>query len=525
MVKLKKGIIYLIGAGPGDPELITIKGNRLLNTCDAVVYDNLVANELIVALPHTAQKYYVGKKAGHHCFSQGEINRLLVKLAKRGKKIARLKGGDPFIFGRGSEEARYLKKHKIRFEIVSGVTSGVAALAYNGIPCTDRTKSSFVVFATGHKASEKRKSAVPWSWLARAKQGTTVIYMGIGELEGIVEKLLDGGMPKNMPSAIIERGTLPSQRMVTSDLCDLPKEARKARIKPPAIIVAGETIDLRKDLKWYEKKPLSGVRVMITRLANQAQEMHDALREMGAEVLAYPTIAVDPVCDKQAWKKFNSAIPNFFPSPPEGEGRVRGIKFSPWLVFTSENGVKHFFSQFIERFKDIRKLSGFKIACVGTGTAKALRSLNLHADYIPPKANVKTLADSMLKKFKLSGAQVVRIRGNIASRTFESKLGSAGINVLPITVYKTYHPKWPEGLKGKLFDHPPHAIIFTSGSAVDGFFYNLKKDEAKQLTSKALIASIGPMTSKVLKEKGLKVKVEAKGQTISALVKAIARRF
>ncbi|MFC1678992.1 uroporphyrinogen-III C-methyltransferase [Elusimicrobiota bacterium] len=504
MRKKSKGIVYLIGAGPGDPELITVKGRRLLETCDTVVYDNLVANELVAALPESSEKHYVGKRAGQHCFSQDRINELLAKLAGEGKRVARLKGGDPFVFGRGAEEARYLKESGVSFEVVSGVTSGVAALAYNGIPCTDRNKSSFVVFATGHKASDKTRSAVPWSWLAQAEQGTLVIYMGISELEKIVGELLEGGMPAGRPAAVIERGTFPSQRVLTATLGSLVEKARGAGIGPPALIVIGEVVDLQAELQWYEKRPLSGVRVMITRPAAQADEVRLALADLGAEVLSYPTVAVEPTDDAEGWTAFD---------------RIAGEK--RWIVFTSENGVRHFCRQMLARYRDIRRLSGFKLAAVGRGTARALEAFNLMADFVPANFTVKGLAAQMLKDLDLSGADVVRVRGNLAADTLERRFGEAGIAVAPLTVYNTRHPAWPEGWKGKLFDHPPRVIIFTSGSAVEGLFANLSEEEAKELSTGARIASIGPMTTKALESRGLSVSIEAEEHTVPSLIQSI----
>lgn len=497
--------MYLIGAGPGDPDLITVRGARLLQTCDAVVYDALVANELVASLPASSEKHYVGKRAGRHCFSQKEINKLLARLARKGKRVARLKGGDPFVFGRGAEEARHLKKSGVRFEVVSGVTSGVAALAYNGIPATDRAKSSFVVFATGHKASAKRRSSVPWDWVARSRKGTIVIYMGVGELEGIVRKLRRGGMPGKTPCAIIERGTFPSQRVITAPLSRMPTKARAKKVRPPALIVIGDVVGLRSQLRWYEERPLSGVRVMITRMAGQGRELRDSLRDLGAEVLSYPTVSISPCADPRGWRAFD---------------RVRAPE--RWLAFTSENGVRHFFKAYLKRYGDVRRLAGFKIAAVGRATARTLSEFSVAADLVPAKATAGHLARRLKSRLK-RGALVVRVRGNLAPSGLEGGLRAAGIGVAALTVYRTRYHAWPDGWKAKLFAHPPRVMIFASGSSVEGLFANLSDDEGKGLAAGAVVASIGPRTSEALRARGLQVAVEARKHTVPDLIGSIVR--
>lgn len=508
MSKTAKGTVYLVGAGPGDPELITIKGKNILKSCDAVIYDSLVPEELIVTLPESVELHYVGKKPGRHSFSQENINRLLLELASRGKKVARLKGGDPFVFGRGSEEAKFLKENDIEFEIISGVTSGVAAPASGFIPCTDREKASFIVIATGHKAIEKKLSSVPWDWIAGARKGTIVIYMGVGELKQIVNELIKNGMPPDVPSAIIERGTLPSQRVITGPLNSLPRKAESEKINPPAIIVIGDVVDLQPYLQWSRQQSLLGVRVMVTRPADQAQGTYDAFRALGAEVLPYPTISTARHEDHEGWNKFQEI---------SGYGK--------WLIFTSENGVRYFIRQFIDRYNDIRRLSDFKIAAIGKGTEYYLNKFNLIADFIPSDATMGTFIQEMQSIPDIFSSQFVRVRGNLGDDLLEKSLMESGGSVLPLIVYRTNYRKWPDGFKEKLFDHPPRAIIFTSGSTVDGLFANLTDEEVRKLVSGAVLASIGQSTTKKINSRGLETKIEAKVHTLDGLIDSIAGYF
>lgn len=506
MAAAEGGTVYLIGSGPGDPDLITVKGKQLLQSCDVVLYDNLVAEELVVTLPAGIDKYYVGKKAGRAHYSQDEINKLLVKLAREGKNVARLKGSDPLIFGRGSEEAKHLKENGIKFEIIPGVTSGIAAPAYAGIPCTDRGKASFILFVTGHKAREKEISGVPWEWVAKAKEGTVVLYMGVAEIGNIVAKLIDSGMSSEMPAAVIERGSFPTQRVFVSTVRKLPETVKSQSVCAPAIFVLGEVVNLRPLLQWFEDKPLLSVRVMVTRPADQAQEMYAALRSLGAEVLAYPTIATTENDDTQAWQAYEKIATK-----------------KRWLVFTSENGVRYFMQQFIARVYDVRRLSGFKIAAIGNGTARTLAKFNLVPDFVPTEATTAALAEQLAASQSWEDSMVVRVRGNLSFENIEKSLAAAGADVIPMTVYRTYFPKWPEGFREKLFEYPPDVVTFTSGTGVTGLFENLTEDEVRKLTEGAMLLSIGPSTSKVAEQRGLSITLEAKEHAISAMIDELVK--
>jgi len=503
-----KGMVYLIGAGPGDPGLITVKGLDMMRECDAVVFDNLVPDELIITLPPHIEKYYVGKRAGAHTLPQSEMNELLVKLASEGKMVARLKGSDPLIFGRGGEEAKFLKQHEINYEIVPGVTSGIAAPAYSGIPCTDREKASLVTFVTGHKAKDKIISNVPWECIAKAGNGTVVIYMGVGEIAGIVSNLIHFGMSPKAPMAVIERGTFPTQRTFTTTLKDMPDMVKRENVRPPALFVIGEVVNLRPLMKWYGDGPLSGVRVMVTRPADQAREMYRTLRNLGAEVLPYPTISTCENMDENGWREVLNL------------STTRN-----WLILTSENGVRYFIKQFIEKIGDIRRLANYKIAAVGHGTARALEKAHLKADFIPTRATTLALADELCEHSDLSGINTVRVRGNLADDRIENRLRSAGARVFPVTCYNTSYGIWPDGFKERLFEHPPDVITFTSASTASGLCEILSGDELELLLKNTEVVSIGPSTTKMINALGITVTFEADEHSVPGIISKIVEYY
>jgi len=507
-MQVVSGKVYLVGAGPGDPELITVRGLSLLGECDAVVHDNLVPLELLTDLPTTTEIHYVGKQAGDHTLSQDEINQLLVDLARAGKCVVRLKGSDPLIFGRGGEEARYLKKHGVPFEIVPGVTSGIAGPAYAGIPVTDRSAASWVMCLTGHRASSADAVDVPWEWVSQAKRGTLVIYMGVSEIERIAKRLCDGGLPPDTPAAIIERGTMPSGRSIACTLDSLAETASRERVRPPALFVIGQTVDLKQQMTWLEDRPLLGIRVMVTRPATQAKAMCTSLRRLGAEVLLYPTIGATEVTNETGWGKLNRAI---------GTGG--------WLIFTSENGVQFFMRQFLKRFEDIRNLGKFKIAVVGSGTDAALANFRMKADFMPSQATTTYLADELPKAHDLKDTCAFRVRCNLSNQIVEESLIGASADVTPLEVYQTSKTIWPDHLKTKLLEFPPDVITFTSGSTVEGLVENLTSDELVVITEKALCASIGPMTSETMRRYDLIPTVEASVHSVPGLVDAMIEYF
>jgi len=498
------GMVYLVGAGPGDPDLISVRGAQLLQQCQVVVYDNLISDELIVTLPPGVEGRYVGKCPDHHALPQEEINALLVTLAREGKRVVRLKGGDPFVFGRGGEETQYLREHGVPFEVVPGVSAGVGVPAYAGIPLTDRRKSSFVTFLTGHKASDKSYSDVPWDWMARAEHGTQVIYMGVSELEENVGRLLQGGMSPGTPAVAIERGTFPTQRIVRADLGTLVEQVRAAAIQPPALFIIGESVGQRDTGHWFENRPFFGLRVMVLRPAFQARPLYTDLRNLGAEVLPYPTIATHAEFDEPAWTALCAAQID-----------------SRWLIFSSENGVQYFFEHWEKNLGDIRRLAEFKIAAVGQGTLRALHESMLKPDFVPKPASSRALGEQLCTRSDVRGALIVRVRGNLEPRHVETAMEEAGGVVLPLNVYKTAPLDWSEATKEKLFAHPPDVILVTSGSSVEGLAANLSDAQLQDLTGRALVASIGPATSRKLRSHGIHVAIESGVHTISALISEI----
>lgn len=496
------GIVFLVGAGPGDPELISVKGARLLEECDVVVYDYLIPDELVTGLPASVERRYVGKRASKHSLPQDEINSLLVELAQQGKKVVRLKGGDPFVFGRGGEEAAFLAEHGVPFEVVPGITAGIAGTAFAGIPCTERNLTSSVTFVTGHKAAEKQSSDVDWSWLAQAQSGTLVIYMGVAELEENVRQLIEHDLSPDTPAAAIERGTYPSQRVVSTKLGQLPTRVKAAGLKPPVIFVIGEVVALREKIDWFQKKPLSGLRVMVCRPADQAGWVYRSLRDYGAEVIPLPTITTATHNDSKGWEA------------------IRGLSSDKrWLVFTSENGVRYFMAQWHERIGDIRGLGAFQVAAVGFGTARALKAHGLEPDFIPTKATTAELAAQMAAQLDLDGADVVRVRGNLGDDRVERTLiNEGGARVVPLGVYQTFFPEWTDVAREKILANPPDVILFTSGSTADGLASILPGNDLKTVTEGAFIVSIGPSTSEKIKFHGLKVALEAKTHSIPSMI-------
>lgn len=502
-----KGIVYLIGAGPGSPDLITVKGRKCLQKADVIVYDYLASESLLSLAGEDAETIYAGKKSGRHSMSQEEINNLLIEKAKEGLTVARLKGGDPFIFGRGGEEAMELSRAGITFEIVPGVTSAVAVPAYAGIPLTHRGYSSTVCFITGHEDPTKEESSINWSALSESS-GTLVFLMGIGNLEKIARKLIDGGRPSDSPVVVIGNGTMPNQRTITGTLANISKKVKDADLTPPGVIVVGDVVNLRGHLNWFESRPLFGKRILVTRPEDQATGFIMALSGLGAQCLLFPTIEIIP---PESWGELDRAI--------------EGLSRYDWILFTSVNGVAHFFARLDVAKKDTRHLNGIKIGAIGPKTAAALMDRGINPDLIPDTYRAEEMVQA-LRGYPLNGKRVLLPRPAIARDSIPKSLKSLGALVDEVEAYQTVQPEYSQDQLGGLFKKGKiDMITFTSPSGVTNFLALLEGKPIYEEISKVGVACIGPVTAQKAKEVGLKVVVAPDEYTAEALARAIAEFY
>lgn len=503
---MSAGRVFLIGAGPGDPGLLTVKGMRCLEGADAVVYDALADRRLLRHARPEAERIYVGKTAGRHTLPQAEINRLLVELARAGKVVARLKGGDPFIFGRGGEEAEELVAAGIPFEVVPGVTSAVAAPAYAGIPLTHRDFTSTVAFVTGHEDPTKDESSIAWAQIATGI-GTLVFFMGVGRLPEIVGQLLRHGRPAETPAAVIRWGTRADQVVVTGTLGDLVEKSHG--MKPPALIVVGEVVRLRETLAWFEARPLFGNRILVTRAREQASEFARRLEEAGAEVVEAPAIRIVP---PESWGPLDAAI-----------GRLGEFR---WLILTSANGVRCFWERLRLAGRDARDLAGIRLAAIGPATAEALEARGLAADVIPPEFKAEALVEALAGE-PLEGVGVLIARAAEAREVLPEALAARGARVEVVPAYRTVQAlESPEAeeVRTLLREGRIQVVTFTSSSTVR-YFLELVGPEAAELLREVVVASIGPITAETASRYGIATQVMPERYTIPGLVEALIRHF
>ncbi len=505
------GKVYLVGAGPGDPGLITLRGKYLLEHAEVVVYDYLASPKLLNYVPKTAEFIYAGKKGGGlHAFTQKDINKLLVEHAKRGKKVVRLKGGDPFIFGRGAEEIEELVAEGIDFEVVPGVTSATAAATYAGIPITHREYTASVAFVTGHEDPTKKFSNISWDKLATGV-GTIVIYMGIKTLPSITKKLIDYGRPPETPVAVVRWASTPQQRTVVGTLATISDVVQQADVKPPALVIIGEVVRLRDTIDWFEKRPLFGKRIVVTRTREQASELVAKLEENGADCLEYSTIHIEPADDYQV---FDQA--------------VHQITQYQWVLFTSLNAVTYCFQRLFQLGHDSRHLAGTKIAAVGRATADALLQYGIRADLIPEKFTGEGLALALVNS-QVNGSRILLPRALEAGDLLPETLSDAGAVVTIAPVYKNVAPQGDQGeLREQLRRGDIDMVTFTSSSTVSNFLSMIDvqdTNERQQLLKKVTIAAIGPVTSATIRENGLHVDIQPDQYTIDDMVNAIVAYY
>ncbi|HET9179113.1 MAG TPA: uroporphyrinogen-III C-methyltransferase [Terriglobia bacterium] len=498
------GKVYLVGAGPGDTGLLTLKGKAALERADVIIYDFLANEDLLRYAPPECEKICVGKRPGHKSSSQEAINELLVNRAAQGKVVVRLKGGDPFIFGRGGEEAQALAKAGIRFEIVPGITSGYAVPAYAGIPLTHRDLSSSVTFVTGHEDPSKPSNSVEWAKLA-AGADTLVLFMGVRNLPEISAALIKGGKDPGTPAAVIFWGTRATQQTVTGSLADIA--ARVGGIEAPAIIVVGNVAALREELNWFERLPLFGRRIVTTRAQGQSEALRRALENLGAEAVEVPAIEVR---DPQSWQPLDEAI-----------GRLEEFDY---LLFTSANGVRKFLGRLIACGRDLRDLKGLVIGAIGPGTSAELAATGIRADFLPEEYRAEGLIER-LSRDEIRGKRFLIPRAKVARDILPRSLEGRGARVEVVEAYETVRPDFPAGELERLLTPVPDAITFTSSSTVINFVGLIENAGLRTILERTAIASIGPITSETVRQHGLEVSMEAADSTIDGLIEALQIYF
>jgi uroporphyrinogen III methyltransferase/synthase len=500
-------MVYLIGAGPGDPGLITVKGLEWLRRADVVVYDQLASPELLKEVKPGAELFYVGKKAGDHALPQGDINELLLEKAKAGLTVARLKGGDPFVFGRGGEEAEELAAAGVPFEIVPGVTSAVAVPAYAGIPVTHRRYTTLVTFITGHEDPTKAASTIPWAVLG-TNPGTLVFLMGVKNLAENCRQLVQAGRAPNTPAAVIEKGTTLAQRTVVGTLADIAARAQEADIKPPAVLVVGGVVELAENLRWWENRPLWGKTVVVTRSRDQASRLVAALNAAGARCLEVPTIEIAPPAD-------------FAPL----DAALQHLNRYDWLIFTSANGVRAFMDRFFRMRLDVRALGRVQIAVIGPATAEALEKYGLRADVVPKTFQAEGLLEVLTPRL-MGGTRMLLARAAQARDVLPEGLAELGMAVDVVPVYRAVAPaSMPEEAAKVLNEGGADILTFTSSATVHNFAGLVGTERFQSLAASGVVASIGPITTATLKEYGITPAIEPAAFTIPALAAAIVDYF
>ncbi len=501
------GKIYLIGAGPGDPGLITVKAAECIKAADVVVYDYLAAPALLSYARQDAEIIYVGKKGGDHTLTQDKINELLAQKGEQGHVVARLKGGDPFIFGRGGEEAEVLIQRNIDFEVVPGVTSAVAAPAYAGIPLTHRDYTSSVSLITGHEDPLKETSSIQWDCLA--KSGSTLVFlMGVKNLPNIVTQLTANGKSPKTPVALVRWGTTTRQETVSGTLENIVEKVKEAKLKPPAIIVVGEVVSLRENMNWFENKPLFGKKIVVTRARAQASGLVDKLRQLGAHCVEIPTIKVVAPQDNTPLVEAVNALDQY-----------------EWIIFTSVNGVKYFFKTLFAQGLDVRALGNHRFACIGPVTRDELGKFGIVSDVLPETYRAESVVDAF-KDCGISGKKILLPRAMEARTILPEELRNMGAHVHEVTAYETQQvSNAKDELMALLKDKEIDMVTFTSSSTVKNFMALIPEQDRASLLSEVIHACIGPITEDTAVSLGLAPQIVAATYTIDGLVDVIVAYY
>ena len=506
------GKVYLCGAGPGDPELITLKAKRVLKESDVILYDRLSNNDLLKYSSADTELFYVGKKANHHHYSQSEINNLLVKKAEEGKKICRLKGGDPFVFGRGGEEATILNDNGIDFEIIPGISSSLAVPSYAGIPVTHRNISSSFAVITGHEAANKKESSVQLEKIANSVD-TLIILMGVSKLSNITERLIESGFEVTTPVSLCRWGTRVKQKTITGNLEDIVKKAAEVDFRSPAVIIIGEVVKKREELKWFENKELFGKRILVTRPAKQADKFCKILERKGAKAIRAPMIEIKEPDD---FSDLDRAISN--------------LDKYKWIVFTSVNGVEKFMNRLFINNQDCRELKGIKTVVIGKKTAQKLKEYGIKSDYMPVDYSTQGILSGIKdyakeNNLKINDSFFLLPRADIAPKTLEKGLQNMGAKVNNIEAYRNVIPKINKKYYRMLYENELDLLTFTSSSTVLNFIKGmedyLERDINLDINNEVKVACIGPVTAKTARESGIEVDIIAEEYTIDGLYKAI----
>jgi len=483
--------VYLVGAGPGDPELITLKGRRVLEEADCILYDHLASTDLLELAPASAERIYVGKKKSNHAMSQEEICALLVERARQGLNVVRLKGGDPFIFGRGGEEAEALADAGLPFEVVPGVTSPLGIAAYTGVPLTHRDHTSVVTFLTGHDVD-----SIEWNRVGLSE--TLVIFMGLSNFDRIAERIIAAGRSPETPAMAVRWGTRPDQQVVTGTLETLPGLLQRLGMKPPASFVVGDVVSLRDRLSWFEKLPLFGQKIVVTRARDQAGTLSARLSRLGANVVELPTIEIRPASD---YAPLDQAIAN--------------LGSYDWLIFTSANGVRYFLDRLDQSPFDLRAIRG-KICAIGPATRDALERFHLKVDVLAAQYVAEGLLES-LSAFDLAGARILIARAAVARDVLPDELRRRGANVEVCEAYRTVQPDDLPRRAQEILAGKPDWVTFTSSSTVENLVAAAGSDAVRSVRA----ASIGPVTSATLRKNNIQPAAEASVYTVPGLVEAI----
>jgi uroporphyrinogen III methyltransferase/synthase len=497
---LPTGKVFLVGAGPGDPGLLTVRARDVLREADILLYDALAADAIVALAPASCERIFVGKRGGGAAVPQEETDNLMVLKARAGKRVVRLKGGDPFLFGRGGEEAQALHAAGVEFEIVPGISSALAAPAYAGIPVTHRDHNTVLTIVSGHEDPLKDRSAIDWERLSDPHQ-TLIFLMAMSNLRDITQRLVRSGLPATQPAAVISDGTRPSQRTFTGTLASIADDAQREGLSAPAIVVIGTVVALREQIAWFEKSPLFGKRVLVTRPEDRQDEFARELLRAGAEPILAPAIAITPPDDPRAAEQAT-----------HDPGRYS------WVVFTSVNGVRVFFDYLDARRDDARIFGKAKIAAIGLKTSQALLRRNVYADAVPHRYIAEDLADLLIASSREGDAMLI-YRAAEARDVLPDKLNAAGRPATVVDAYKSVFAADP------LFAERvgrSDIVTFTSASTVNGFIHNLGGAEAARAAcAKKIVACIGPVTAQAASDAGLPVHVVAQEYTVEGLIEAL----